>query len=130
MAKFISPLYIRIAKSEKGKKYQLNLNEYRNWHYQVNNSIKKKYCEQMKTQLEGVKLKTPIRLNFTLWRKDKRVGDRANVLAVVEKFFCDALKEYGCIEDDNDGFIAGETYATGGIDRDNPRVDIEIIESS
>lgn len=124
-----SPLYIRTAKSEKGKKYYLNLNQYRNWHYQVNNAIKQKYCERMKDQLEGLKLKTPISLKFTLWRKDKRVGDRANVLSVIEKFFCDALVEYGCLADDNDEFISGQVYETGGIDRDNPRVTIEITET-
>lgn len=127
--KFISPLYVRTAKSEKGKKYYLNLNQYRNWHYQTNNAIKTEYCKQMKSQMEGVKLKTPVKLNFTLWRKDRRVGDRANVLSVIEKFFCDALVEYGCLEDDNDGYISEQSYRTGGIDKDFPRVEIEIIEN-
>jgi len=83
----------------------------------------------MKSQLEGVKLKTPVKLNFTLWKKDRRVGDRANVLSIIEKFFCDALVEYGCLEDDNDGYISEQSYRTGGIDKDFPRVEIEIIEN-
>lgn len=124
--KFTSPLYIRTAKSEKGKKYYLNLNQYRNWHYQVSNAIKEKYCEQMKSQLEGIKLETPIKIEFILWKGDKRIGDRANVLSVVEKFFCDALVEYGCIEDDNDEYIIEQTYRTGGVDKDDPRVEIII----
>jgi len=84
----------------------------------------------MKSQLEGVKLKTPVKLNFTLWKKDRRVGDRANVLSVIEKFFCDALVEYGCLTDDNDGYISEQSYRTGGIDKDFPRVEIEIIENN
>ncbi|MDD4601504.1 MAG: hypothetical protein PHQ46_10700 [Negativicutes bacterium] len=125
-----SPLYVDLPrKTKKDKRVYLNLNVYPNLHYQTYNQAKIAYKEELKNQLEGLKLKTPIRLNFTLWRKDRRVGDRANVLAVVEKFFNDALKEWGCIEDDNDGFIVGETYRTGGVDKNNPRVDIEIIES-
>jgi hypothetical protein len=83
----------------------------------------------MKSQLEGLVLKTPVRLKFTLIRGDRRAGDRANVLSIVEKFFCDALKEYGCIPDDNDNYISGQTYETGEIDKKNPHVKIEIIEN-
>ncbi|MFA6897200.1 MAG: hypothetical protein WCQ96_02865 [Patescibacteria group bacterium] len=126
---FISPLYVDLPrKTKKDKRVMLNLNTYRNLHFIINNQAKVSYKEVMKDQLEGLKLKTPIKLKFTLWRKDKRVGDRANVLSVIEKFFCDALVEYGCLADDNDEFISGQVYETGGIDRDNPHVEIEIIE--
>lgn len=108
----------------------MNLNTYRNLHFILNNQVKIAYKEAIKEQLDGLKLKTPVRLKFTLWRKDKRAGDRANVLSIVEKFFCDALVEYGCLPDDCDKYIAGQTYRTGGLSKDNPRVDIEIIESN
>ena len=127
---FTSPLYVEVSRNTMGpKKVLLNLNAYPNLYYQTYNKAKIEYKELMKDQMEGVKLNTPIMLNFKLWRKDSRKGDRANVLAVVEKFFCDALQEWGCIENDSDEYILGQTYSTGGIDRDFPRVEIEIIEA-
>ena len=125
-----SPLHVDLPrKTKKDKRLILNLNNYRNLHFILNNQAKIAYKEAMKDQLEGVKLKTPVKLNFTLWKKDRRIGDRANVLSIIEKFLCDALVEYGCLPDDCDEFISGQAYRTGGIDRENPRVTIEIIEN-
>jgi len=91
--------------------------------------MKNQYCEQMKEQLTNLKLKTPVQLKFTLHRRDKREGDRANVLAVVEKFFCDSLVHFGCLPDDSDTYIASSHYYTGEISKENPRVDIIIEEN-
>jgi hypothetical protein len=82
----------------------------------------------LKSQLEGKVFETPICLTFVLWRKDRRKGDRANVLCVQEKMLCDALVFYKCIPDDNDKYIHSSMYFTGGIDKENPRVDC-LIES-
>ena len=49
------------------------------------------------------------------------------MLSIHEKFFCDAMTEYGCIADDNDDYIKSTKYLSGGIDKENPRVEI-IIE--
>jgi len=124
---FSMPLYIQLSKSEKGKKYHLNLNNYRNWHYQVSNNLKKAYKEIAKSKLKTHKFGL-MDITFTLWKKDRRRIDRANPLSIHEKFFCDALTELGCIPDDNDEYIYSTTYLTGGIDKENPRVDIEIID--
>lgn len=125
---FYAPLYIILAKSEKGKKYYLNLNNYRNWHSTVNNNLKKKYKEIVKSQLKGVKLNAPIEIKFTYIKCQNRKVDRANVLSVHEKFFCDALVEMGCLPDDNDMFITKTTYVSAGIDKEFGRVEIEITE--
>jgi hypothetical protein len=74
-------------------------------------------------------MKPPILLKFTLYRGNRRLGDRSNVLSVQEKFLCDALTHYGCITDDNDDYIAGTSYRTGAIDKANPRVECEILEN-
>lgn len=127
--KIISPLYVDLPrKTKKDKRVYLNLNVYRNLHYISNNQAKAIYCEQMKEQLIGVKFEKPISIIFVLFKKDKRKIDRANVLSIVEKFFCDTLVHYGCIEDDNDDYIFSTEYFTGGIDRENPRVEISIRE--
>ena len=127
--KIISPLFVDLPrKTKKDKRVYLNLNYFRNLHFVVNNQAKVIYCEQMKNQLEGLKLKTPIVLTFILYRKDKRKGDRANPLSICEKFFCDALVHWKCIKDDNDDFIKSTHYYSGGIDRENPRVEIDVAE--
>ena len=107
----------------------LNLNNYRNWKHFLSNDIKKGYKAIAEPKLEGIKFGLPIKLTFTLWKRDKRKIDRANVLCIHEKFWCDALTECGCFPDDNDEFIVSTKYITGGIDKDNPRVDITMQET-
>jgi len=104
----------------------LNLNQYRNWHYINSNNAKRAYKESLKPQLENLKFDKPITLHFKLFKGSKRRIDRANVLSIHEKFFCDAMTEYGCIPDDNDEFIKETKYTSGSIDKDNPRVEITI----
>jgi hypothetical protein len=138
------PLYIvmgfrckkRIAMLDKDgnkipKKYHINLNNYRNWHPHVSNNIKKRYKDIAQQRLNASTLNFPqgfVVLDYTLYRGDKRKIDRANVLSIHEKFFCDALVELGFIPDDNDDHIESSHFYSGCIDRDNPRVDILIKE--
>lgn len=126
-----SPLSLVLPRKTKDdRKVYLNLNGYRNWHFQVSNQIKQLYCEEMMEFLYRKKFTPPISLTFTLWKGSNRKIDRSNILSITEKFFCDALTHYGCIPDDNDEFIVETRYKTGGIDKENPRVDIEIIEGN
>lgn len=116
------PLSITIG----NKKHSINLNPYRNLHYQVLNKLKKEYKEIVGEQIEWLRFDGKIKLTFILWKRDRRKIDRANPLSIHEKFFCDALVDYGCIPDDNDDYISSSHYYTGGIDKKNPRVDIII----
>lgn len=130
MKKFISPLFVMIPrKTKKDKKVSLNLNVYRNLNYIVNNQAKSMYCEIMADQMKGVRFDI-IDIEFVLFKSSKRKIDRANFLSIVEKFFCDALVHQGCIKDDNDDFINSTKYLTGGIDKDNPRVEIYVLDRS
>ena len=114
---------------KKSKMYYFNLNNYRNWHYQVSNELKKRYKDIASNKLEEHDISFEnVELTFIMYRKDKRKIDRANVLSVHEKFFCDSLVELGYITDDNDNHITSSHYYTGGVDKDNPRVDITIQE--
>lgn len=129
--KFISPLSVYLPrKTMPDKKMLLNFNVYRNIHHAVNGQLKIEYTRLMEEQLKGVKLKTPIHIGFVLYKSQNRKLDRSNILSIVEKFFCDALTHYGCIEDDNDEYIKSTKYTTGGVDRKNPRVEILIKEST
>ena len=109
------------------KKYTINLNYYRNWKFFVSNQIKEVYKECLEDTLKNLRFKGKITLIFTLYWGSKRRVDRSNVLSIQEKFFCDALTFYGCIADDNDNYIEETRYRTGDIDKENPRVEVEII---
>ena len=128
MIKIISPLFVQLAKSGKGKKYHLNLNQYRNWYYAVNNNIKKKYKEIITDQIKDLRFEGKLRLTYTLFRGTKRKGDKMNVLCIHDKFFCDALVELGCIDDDNDDYIVEHIFNLGGYDKGNGRVEITLEE--
>ena len=122
-----SPLFVYLPRKTKPpRKCFINLNSYRNWHYQVSNNVKKEYADAISQQLDGLRFTSPITLSFVLYKKNKQVTDRANILSITEKFFCDALVEHGCIPDDNDKYILSTHYSTGGIDKEKPRVEITI----
>ena len=127
MIKVISPIYVPLPRKKiKDKKIALNLNVYRNLHFQVNNQAKVQYLYHMTSYLHDLKFPNPIHLEFVLYKPSKRKIDRANILCIVEKFFCDALTEFKCIPDDNDNHILSTHYTTGGVDSKNPRVEIFI----
>jgi hypothetical protein len=110
------------------KKVIINLNNYRNWQFHMNNQVKRAYKEIAEPKIQGLRFMLPVKLTFTLWKGTLRKVDRSNVLSITEKFFCDALVECGCLADDSDEYIHSTHYKTGGIDRDNPRCDIKIQE--
>lgn len=120
-----APLYIQLGKTRNCKKYYLNFNTYRTYHHTCQTNLKRRYKEILAPQLLGLSF-GKIKLTFTLYRKDKRKGDRSNVLSIHEKFAADALVELGCLVDDNDEFIESSHYFTGPIDRENGRVEIAI----
>lgn len=119
------PLFVTIPRKTKAdKKLILNLNNYPRWHYRTYNTAKEIFCSEMAKFLEGKKLQPPIELHYKLFKGSSRRSDRMNVGAVIDKFFCDALTHYGCIEDDNDDIIIRHTFENGEIDKDNPRIEV------
>lgn len=129
MKSFTSPTFIMLPrKRTEDKKLYLNLNVYRNTHQMTLNTAKRIYCEQVKPQMEGVKLRTPISIRFRYYKPTRRESDKANVLAIVEKFFCDALEHWGCIPRDNDEIIFRQSYLETVYDKNKGRVEIEVLE--
>ena len=108
------------------RKYIINLNNYRNWNFIVNNQIKQVYKENLRDKLEWIMLECPIWLTFTYFKWSNRRSDRANVLSIHEKFFCDALTEYWCIPDDADQYVKYTKYQWWEVDKSNPRVEVLI----
>ena len=124
-----APLFVLLPRKTKPPKKQiLNLNNYRNWHYIANNQTKQAFKDALRLQLEGKIFTTPIKIEFAYYKPTNRKSDRSNVLSIVEKFLCDAMVEFGCIPDDSDEYIESCHYYGGSIDKENPRVDIAVIE--
>lgn len=123
--KFISPL--KVLKS-KVKNFVLNLNQYRNTHYRVLNGCKITYKEQMKEQILKSKKYKKVFCVYRVYNKSKRDFDLGNVCSVHEKFFEDAFVELGKLPDDNVNYIPIVVYLKGNIDKENPRVEIDVFE--
>ena len=120
-----SPL--KILKN-KVKEWILNLNNYRNTHYRVLNTCKINYKKYMEKQIKKLPKFNQVAVIYTAYNGTKRKFDLGNVCSVHEKFFEDALVELGKIPDDNISRIPLVLYIYGGIDKDKPRVDIEVME--
>lgn len=121
---FISPLKIFASKA---KQFILNLNQYRNTHYRVLNNCKINYKKYMESQIKKAKPQEKIICVYTVYAKSKRNFDLGNVCSVHQKFFEDAFVELGRLPDDNTQFIPLVIYKAGGIDKDKPRVEIEVL---
>lgn len=118
-----SPL---VVPQSKKKNFSLNLNIYRNAHYQTLNKVKVVYKEYMKEQILLLPEFVKVEIAYKLYAPSKRRMDLDNVIPVHQKFFQDALVELGKIPDDDYTHIVKSIQAFGRIDRENPRVEIII----
>lgn len=125
--KFNTPYSLTLPrKTKKDKKISINLNTYRNLHFQINNQCKRLYKELMKDQLEDRTIDTPVEITYQVFKPSRRSLDKMNVVSIASKYFLDAVTEYGCWEDDNDDNVKTEIILPTEIDRDNPRIEITI----
>ena len=127
--KFVSPIKVWfIRKAYDDLPVRLCLSAYRNQHNHLEYQVKKIYLAEMYPQLKSVKLKTPISISYTLFKTTNHQINRANIISIVDKYFCNALQKYGCIPNNSDEYIHSTHYLSGKRDCHNPRVEIEIIE--
>ena len=114
-----------------GKPFSLNLNIYRNAHWNQLHKAKLAYTKQflgLNPHVLDWKIDNPCAISYTLYPKTQRECDISNVLCVVDKFVCDILVEYGILKDDNFKHLPTVTYQFGAIDTDNPRATLRIDE--
>lgn len=123
--RIISPLRVPISKN---KFWILNLNQYRNSHYQVLNDAKIAYKKLIKDQVEILPKLDKVFITYKLYPATKRKMDIGNITAIHRKFFEDALVELGKIPDDNYHHVLGSSEMFVEIDSINPRVEIYITE--
>lgn len=110
----------------KTKVFQLNLNIYRNAHYQTLNKVKVNFQEQVAPLLKQLPALKQISLSYELYPESNRLCDVANICSVVDKFFSDSLVNLGYITDDNYKHVLGVQYLFGAVDKKNPRVEVTI----
>lgn len=126
---FSVPIMLEVGVVKK-KKYYLNLNGYRNWQFQLNNQLKKLFKI---TVADDIRKLTPIdgvcKVTYTIYYPTKRAFDIDNIGSVITKFTHDALVEFDILEDDNYNFVNEIVYKFGGVDKDNPRCDVHIVDN-
>lgn len=120
------PTKITLGK-KKLKTYSLNLNAFRNWQHYLKNDIKKEFHRLVAPLIPKNKKVDKFKLVYTLYVPDRRKMDIANVLAIVDKNFCDTLVEVGAIEDDNYTHLQEITFKFGGIKPKNGYVEVEVL---
>ena len=119
--------YTHKYKTKKDKTEMVGMNGYRNNHYQINNKIKKHYHKLVKEQLEGIAgIESKYRIRYKLYPKNKR-SDMMNVISVIDKFLNDALQELAVVDNDNVENYIKCSCEVARIDRENPRIECEIV---
>lgn len=127
--KLILPLSVVIPRKTKNDKvFILNLNTYRNTHHFTLNAAKIAWKEIVRQSIWKIRKIEPTPLNFiyTVYPGSNRKFDIANVCSIIDKFTCDALIEYGIIQDDSYKVINRVVYNFGKVDKENPRCELDI----
>lgn len=122
----------RTGKIKTSKKYWLSMNHYRNWHYTVSNKIKLKFENAIGLQIA----KAPnfsdkwkyIEIHYIFYPPNGLGRDIGNYVAVIDKFFCDALIKGDRLKDDNMRILKRSSWEMGLIDKHAPRMDAFIKE--
>ena len=120
-----SPLKVLASKV---KNWILNLNQYRNTYFRTLNTVKINYKKFMQSQIAIGPRYNKIASIYTVYPANKRLFDLGNVCCIHQKFFEDALVELGKLPDDNYTNLPLTLYIFGGIDANNPRVEIELVD--
>lgn len=118
-------------KTKPGRKISLNKNVERNLHPFVYNQAKIQYKEELAARLAllsfGGTIDYEIACIFTFYNGTKHRCDLGNV-SVVEKFANDALVDLDILKDDSTKYVPALLYFWGGVDKENPRCELEIIK--
>jgi hypothetical protein len=110
-----------------GKRKGLNLNWYRNAHYQALAKAKREFTP---VSIDGQYLKAQkIEIHYTFVQADKRRTDAMNWISIVDKFFCDWLVTNGCIPDDSTKYVSkGEWDCELHLDEDEHYIYAKVVK--
>jgi hypothetical protein len=93
----------------------------------VSNDIKRRFKADVSRHLD-FKLEGKVKIEYFYFAPDKRTRDLMNVISVIDKFFQDAMVEFGCIESDDLSTVVEVNSCYMGIDKENPRLDVIITK--
>ncbi len=127
----VLPLYYtKEYKTKKSKTFIVNQNWYRNTNHFLSNEVKKYYHNLVEEQKEKLPvIDKTFKLIIKIYYKNPS-SDPSNSIAVMEKFVLDGLIEAKIIKEDNVLHHLGTTWEVSGQDKNNPRVEIEIIQEN
>ena len=108
------------------KKWSINLNNYRNSHFQVLNKAKKAFSDEMYSQIKLLPIMEVIEITYELFRKNERRCDIRNICTIVDKFLMDAIVKMGKLPDDDYKHDLKAVFVFGGVDPKRPRVEATI----
>ena len=120
--------YAQEFKTKPNKTSLVGMNLYRNAHYFLQNNMKKHFQDLVIEQLPSVvEVIQQFTVTYKLYYKSP-VCDASNIIALIEKFYLDAIKEHGLIIDDNVNYHISSSWQVIAQDKTNPRIEVTIKE--
>lgn len=120
--------YTQEFKTKPNKTSLVGMNLYRNAHHFLQNNMKKHFQDLVIEQLPSVvEVIQQFTVTYKLYYKSP-VCDASNIVALIEKFYLDAIKEYGLIIDDNVNYHISSSWQVIAQDKTNPRIEVTIKE--
>lgn len=120
------PTHIELGKIKK-RKYALNLNTYRNLHFQVNNNLKKEYKDLIKSMIWNITtIKSPAMLEIVYYNGTNRKSDLENNCIVHVKYLLDALVELWILATDDFDTIKDIHFMYWWYSKNNWHVEITV----
>lgn len=124
MLTVVLPLLVYVSKNTT---FKLNLNDYRNAHYQKLNNAKIAFVDVTKRDVLQLPKMNAAEIHYKLFLKGgSKKGDVANFCSIADKFFCDALVEANRLPEDHYEHVPEVRYKFGGLDMNNPRIEATI----
>lgn len=116
-----------VTKQITERTFLVGMNWYRNADKFVEHKVKEHYHKIILDALEGLNgtWEGKYSVEHKLFYKNK-LCDAMNIIAVIDKYFNDAIQEKGLIVDDNVQFYTEGNWSVDGQDKENPRLEIII----
>ena len=118
-----SPIHITIGSKDK---IALNFNRTRNMLGFQWNALKKEYTETLLPLVQNLPSFVKIKITYSLYIGSNHKSDVMNWVSVVDKFFQDVLVKANKLPDVNYKCVPEIVSKFGGIDKQNPRMEIVI----
>ena len=121
------PVYYTYEKKDKPTTMLVGLNQVYSMHYMHRAKMVRYFHELLSHKIKASKIKGQVKTQYTYFYKNSQ-SDAPNVVSAIDKMFMDALQSCGVIDDDNVLNYIGSSWKVGGQDKENPRLEVKLIE--